>query len=357
MGGSDIQKAVDAAVQGKVPALRAMLNANPELAEDPRLINYAALHGQAEALRLILTAGADPDALLPSHEGYRPLHRAIEHRGVTKNDGHRTVVELLLDAGASLEKRSTWRQITPLAVAGMLGDTDLIAMLIGRGAEVDVFEAIITADVATVRRLIRKKSTPRQDVNNMTLLHYAALSGLGEKATLELRQITETLLDAGADGNASAQIGAYPAISVLHFAGGGNFPVAEVLLQRGCDPNLGFGSSLWGPPGPMAELFLKHGADVNLREGKSQPILHSRIHWNLPSVALWLLKNGADPNLVDDAGNTALHEAASRGVNPKVVQAILDQGGQKHARNKAGQTPLDLAKMKKREKLIPLLSG
>ncbi len=355
MGLSEVKKTADAALRGDVPVLKSLLNANPELAEDPRVINSAALHGQIEALRAILSAGADPDALLPSQEGYRPLHRAIEHRGVPKNDGHREVVELLLKSGASLEKRSTWRQITPLSVAGMVGDSEIIDLLLAHGAEIDVFSAIITADVAGVRRFIRKKSAPRKDINNMTLLHYAALSGLGEKAPLDLRQVTETLLDVGADGNASEQIGPYPGISVLHFAAGGNFPVAEVLLHRGCNPNLGFGNCLWGPPGPMAELFLEHDADVNLRENGGQPILNSRIHWNLTSVALWLLKNGADPNLVDEAGNTALHEAADRGVNPKVVQAILEKGGKKHARNKAGQTPLDLAKLKKREKVIPLL--
>jgi len=39
-----------------------------------------------------------------------------------------------------------------------------------------------------------------------------------------------------------------------------------------------------------------------------------------------------------------------------VTQALLDAGGKKSAKNKAGLTPLDVARQKKREKLIPLLS-
>lgn len=355
MGLKDVKKAADAASQGDVPTLRALLNAQPELAEDARLINAAALMGQLEAAQLILAAGADPDAVVPSHEGYRPLHRAIEHRGVPKNEGHRAVVVALLEAGASLDKRSTWRQITPLAVAGMEGDEEMIALLIQRGAPLNIFTAAITADVAGVRKFIRAKSAPRKDVNNMSLLHYAALSGLGDKAPLALRQITETLLDAGADGNASEQIGPYPDISVLHLAASANFPVADTLLSRGCNADLGFGQCLWRTPDRMAELFLEHGANVNFRDSAGQPLLNSRIHWNLPGVALWLLKNGADPTQTDALGNTALHEAADRGINPKVIQAIIERGGKKTSRNKAGQTPLDLAKAKMRMKVIPFL--
>lgn len=351
----DVKKATDAASRGDLSALRSLLNAQPELAEDSRLINAAALMGQPEAARLLLSAGADPDAVVPSHEAYRPLHRAIEHRGFPKNPGHRAVVEALLEAGASLETRSTWRQITPLAVAGMEGDEEMIALLLEHGAPVDIFAAAITADAARVRKFLRAKSTPRQDENNMTVLHYAALSGLGEKSPQALRQITEALLEDGGDGNACTQIGPYPNIPVLHFAAYENFPVAETLLSHGCDPDHGFGQCLWRTPGRMAELFLAHGANANFRDSAGQPLLNSRIHWNLPSVALWLLQNGADPTQTDAQGNTALHEAATRGINPQVIQAIIEHGGKKASRNKEGKTPLDLAKEKKRAKVIPLL--
>ncbi|HET6407612.1 MAG TPA: ankyrin repeat domain-containing protein, partial [Chthoniobacteraceae bacterium] len=142
----------------------------------------------------------------------------------------------------------------------------------------------------------------------------------------------------------------------LHFAAWKNYAVAKTLLGRGCNPNYGFGNCLWREPGRMAELFLAHWADPSGKEPSGVPLLNSRIHWNLPSVALWLLKNGADPNLTDKDGNTALHEAASRGINPKVTQALLDAGGKKAAKNLASLTPLDIARQKKREKLIPLLS-
>ncbi|MDD5201159.1 MAG: ankyrin repeat domain-containing protein [Terrimicrobiaceae bacterium] len=350
-----LKKAVVLAALGDRDGLRKLVAADADLVADPRLLNEAALHGMAAAVRLLLDSGADPDGRVPSHEGFRPLHRAIEHRGVARNPGHREAAETLIEAGASLTKRSTWMQLTPLAVAGMAGDAEMIALMNDAGAEGNIFTAAITADLPAVRRLLKGGiAASSRDENHMTVLHYAALSGLRERGE-DLRRVATLLLDAGADGDAREVIGPYPATPVLHFAAWKNYAVAETLLDRGCDPNFGLGNCLWREPGPMAELFLAHGADVNSREPSGQPFLHSRIHWNLSSVALWLLKNGADPNLTDAKGNTALHEAALRGIHPKVVEALLASGADRQAKNREGQTPLAVARLRKRERIIRVL--
>lgn len=334
--------------------LRKLLNASPELAEEPKLLNQAALLGHVEVAMLLLSCGSDPNAAVTSHEWYRPLHRAIEHRGHAKNLGHRAVVESLLKAGASLTERSTWMQLVPLSVAGMVGDREFIELLHQAGAEKNLFTASAIADASTVQRLLKRHSATKKDENNMTPLHYAALCGLVD-VDEDRRKVVACLLDAGGNGDACEDIGPYPGIPVLHFAAWKNYPAAEVLLSRGANPNNGFGNCLWGKPGPMAELFLRHGADVNGRTPDGQPLLNSRIHWNLPDISLWLLRHGADPNLTDKRGNTALHEAANRGINPRVVEVLLAHGANPKLKNHSTQTALDIAKEKNRIKLTPLL--
>lgn len=352
---NDGKQAARVAGEGKASDLQKLLRNDPALIENPGLLSAAALQGQPETARVLLSAGADPDAVLPSHEAYRPLHRAVEHRGVPKKPGHVAVVRMLLDAGASLEKRATWMQLVPLAVAGLTGDREMIDLLKAAGARQDIFAAAVLADPVDLKKFLRSKtSATAKDSNAMTVLHYAALSGLVDAAGDQGR-VAEMLLDAGADGDAREPIGPYPPTPVLHFAAWKNYALAEVLLRRGCNPDGGFGNCLWKPPGPMAELFLAHGANVNHRHPSGQPLLNERIHWNLPSVALWLLKNGADPRLADAQGNTALHEAVRRGINPKVVEALLAAGGDPVFKNAAGQTPLALAREKGRTKILELL--
>ena len=52
-----------------------------------------------------------------------------------------------------------------------------------------------------------------------------------------------------------------------------------------------------------------------------------------------LLAKGADVNAANQAGDTALHAAAAKGLNT-VVQVLADKGAELNAKNKRGLTPL-----------------
>lgn len=343
---------LDQLPKGEGAALLKMLKADPSIALDPAALVAASLHGKSDLVRALLKAGADPEAPTPSHEKYRPLHRAIEHRGFPKNGGHLQTVNILLDAGADPEARSTWMGLTALATAGMTGDAEMIGAVLRRKPARNLFNACILADAARVESILRKKPEAAGgcDVNGMTPLHYAALSGLNSSADQEKLSMIATLLaDSGADLDAHPKIGPYPDIAVLHFAAWGkNLAVAKVLLARGANPNLGFPNCLWREPGALGDLFVQHGADVNGLESSGQPLLHSRVHWNLTSVVRWLLEKGSDPNLRDSHGNTALHEAASRGASPNIVEALLAHGAKKTLKNKKGERAGDIAARKHR---------
>ncbi|HSI84570.1 MAG: ankyrin repeat domain-containing protein [Candidatus Methylacidiphilales bacterium] len=383
----ELKRLNGAVTVGKHADVRAIVAQHPDLVKDPRPLASAALYGHSVVVATLLELGADKDAVVPSHDNYRPLHRAIEHKGVTKRPGHLECLRLLLEAGADTELRGTWRGLTSLGLAGATGDEEMIALLRSHSPapQQSIFIAALLADDAAVERYLVEDKTggiaKSRDINGMTPLHCAAHCGLRDREIQkQLARICTLLLDAGADPDCCERIGPYHKLSVLHFAGRDNLAVAQTLLESGANANLGFGASLWHKPFPLAELFLKHGADVNLREddthasddsadekdtaesaestegakpGLGTPLLHSRIHWNLPDMALWLLKHGANPNLTDAKGNTALHEAASRGINPKVVEALLEHGADPKARNAAGETPKDIAKRKGRKLSIP----
>jgi len=100
------------ALQGDETAARALAASQPELVSHPRSLLAAAEHGQARAVALLLSLGADPHAA--DHEGITPLHRAVQ-------SGSLEAVEHLLAAGADVDRRERKWRGTPLSWATVLG--------------------------------------------------------------------------------------------------------------------------------------------------------------------------------------------------------------------------------------------
>jgi ankyrin repeat protein len=67
-------------------------------------------------------------------------------------------------------------------------------------------------------------------------------------------------------------------------------------------------------------------------------------------------KGRADPNVADDRGWTAVHQAASRG-NEKMLKALLDAGGDAKRKDRQGYTPLVIARTSNQKpKIIAMLT-
>lgn len=73
-------------------------------------------------------------------------------------------------------------------------------------------------------------------------------------------------------------------------------------------------------------------------------------------MARILLEAGANPNLVDENGDTSLHIASNYG-NAEAVRLLLMRGANRAATNSKGQTALDLARLKSHTTIIALLTS
>ncbi|CAD6184343.1 unnamed protein product [Caenorhabditis auriculariae] len=84
------------------------------------------------------------------------------------------------------------------------------------------------------------------------------------------------------------------------------------------------------------------GCDVNTRMNNDMTPLHEALRSRHAANACILLENGADPNLLDDIGENALHYAVRSG-SLECIRAVLDDGRcQRRRLNQAGQTTLHI---------------
>jgi peptidoglycan/LPS O-acetylase OafA/YrhL len=87
--------------------------------------------------------------------------------------------------------------------------------------------------------------------------------------------------------------------------------------------------------------YIASGADLNIREpeGGSSPLIVATLFGHT-DIALALIEAGADVNLTNNDGSTALHTAAFF-CRTEIVEALLKNGANKFIKNNADSTPAE----------------
>jgi ankyrin repeat protein len=89
--------------------------------------------------------------------------------------------------------------------------------------------------------------------------------------------------------------------------------------------------------------------DINsLDHNKQSPLCYAVGNNHVECVRI-LLDLGANPNLVQNWGNTPMHVAASTICSREILQMLLDAGGDVDLKNEHGESVLDVLKSYKRQ--------
>ena len=247
-----------------------------------------------------------PGVVKIPQRGYTPLLFAAAH-------GDLESARLLLAAGASVN------DIAPvgtsvLVVAAHSGHGALGAFLLDRGADPNAADAGYTALHAAILR---------RDVELVKVL-------LAHRANPNTPVVKGTPNRRGGGDYALGihMIGATPLMLAAQFV---EPDIMRVLADNGADPRFVMKN---GATALMAVLRPRQGEN---HTGRAEDPVERSLEAVKVAVNL-----GVDVNAVDDAGDTALHLAASRRLNA-VVQFLVDTGAKLDVKNKKGQTPLAMA--------------
>ena len=266
--GADIEKKDS---QGRTPlllaceegyAVKMLVQAGAELrvtdTNGDTCLIAASSEGHTETVRYLVGLGqVDVDQV--GRFGMTALHKAVSVK-------HADVVQVLIDAGADIEKKDS-RGRTPLLLACLEGCLDTVKVLVQAGAELRV-----------------------TDTNGDTCLIAASSEGH-----------TETVRYLVGLGQVDAdQVGAPDADTALHEAVGGNHAdVVQVLIDA--------------------------GADIEKKDSEGRtPLLLACEEGYLDTVKV-LVRAGADLRVTDSNGDTCLIAASSEG-HTETVRYLVDLG-------------------------------
>ncbi|NXJ14032.1 ASB10 protein, partial [Odontophorus gujanensis] len=166
-------------------------------------LHEACVAASADCVRLLLSFGADPEAV--SEDGYKPLH-------LCKSPDSIKCVQQLLKHGACVNSRTEDEEDTALHVAARHGLTDHVQLLLQYGAELEA-----------------------RNEEGQTPLNAACAQPHAAQDMERYYRVCQLLVDSGASVNAADRDHQHP----LHLAcKNANAQIAELLLAQGANVNI-----------------------------------------------------------------------------------------------------------------------
>ncbi|KAH8177980.1 ankyrin repeats (3 copies) domain-containing protein [Sarocladium implicatum] len=389
-----------AAFLGKTHGLKALIDSGADIngswvadgREPHSPIRLACEHGHVDAVRLLLNEGADLEYRGPSDTPWlipSGLYAAA-------SNGHAVIAQMLLDSGADVDWG--WRSwphghvegFQPLVAAVNDKNVQIVELLLARGARVDLLDPrgrtpLHWAALGAAPDIIQLLCLAGADVHATDEDDYSALNYAVDSVAPKpfAFAAVETLVSYGANVHARDGFSDTP----LHRAAARrSVEVVEFLLARGADVNSqgGLGrsplfcavNSFCEHAEPMENqeelderahevisLLIGAGASPNvpdqggsfplhrLVEAMANAVSHPCFQHRTSTVHL-LLQFGADPNLIDHQGASAVSIATA---DDGTLRALLDAGGRWQVDDSETHSPLVQAAFHQQNASIELL--
>jgi ankyrin repeat protein len=263
---------------------------------------YAASIGSADAIQLLLAAGADVNAA--NGLGITPLIYGALNPAVAK---------ILLAAGAEVNVQSKAGRTPLMVAAGHPGGAETVRLLLSKGADPKTHDGSGASALTEASRA--------NDLDS-------------------LRALLATPFDIDID--AGDRLGF---TALIYATGHGNTAAVKLLLQKGANPNTSYDKENLVRNGPIAltkltplmmapssspeavQLLIDAGASVNARDGRGMTPLIFATASDKPDLAILriLLKAGADPG-IESAAHERARDWAAKFNQPEIMKLLGAEG-------------------------------